>query len=120
MNPTDLADEAFLRRIGYKIHFAPLERDQYEGIWREQCREKALMCDQSVLDFVIEELHGKTQTPMLPCHPRDLLGIASDHLSYLGEARSLTSEHMHWAWNNYFVSLERDQSLETPTQMGER
>ena len=106
INPTELADEAFLRRIGYKIEFGPLERDQYETIWREVCRAKQVVCDQSVLDFAIEDLHAKTQTPLLPCHPRDLLSIAVDQLTYQGEPRVLSRTHISWAWHNYFVGMD--------------
>ena len=110
MDPNDLADEAFLRRIGYKIRFGPLERDQYEAIWQAYCQERGLVCDPDVFDFTVEDLHRKSGTPLLPCHPRDLLSIAFDHLSYLDKPPVLTNEHMQWAWDNYFVSLDGSTS----------
>lgn len=117
MNPTELADEAFLRRIGYKILFEPLEAEQYRLIWRQVCEERGIVCSERVLDYVIENLHGVTDTPMLPCHPRDLLGIASDQLAYLDQAAVLDTEHVRWAWNNYFVSLS-GTGEHAPAQIG--
>jgi hypothetical protein len=105
LDPTDLADEAFLRRIGYKIEFHFLQPDEYRGIWNKVCAEQAINCPPEVLEYVISELHGHHDMPLAPCHPRDLLGIAVDHAAYLGMPRTVTSEHMDWAWKNYFVSL---------------
>jgi energy-coupling factor transporter ATP-binding protein EcfA2 len=106
MHPTDLADEAFLRRIGYKIEFQYLRPEEYRRIWRQVCAENGISCDAEVLEHVIEDLHFRLGTPMAPCHPRDLLGIAMDHAAYLGHPRHVTREHMDWAWKNYFVSLK--------------
>jgi predicted ATPase with chaperone activity len=106
LHPTDLADEAFLRRIGYKIEFHYLLPDEYRRIWGQVCAEHGISCDVDVLDHVIEDLHQRQGTPMAPCHPRDLLGIAMDHAAYLGQPRHVTREHMDWAWKNYFISLK--------------
>jgi len=106
LHPADLADEAFLRRIGYKIEFHYLRPDEYRRIWVQVCAEHGITCPEDVLDYVIEDLHHRQGTPLAPCHPRDLLSIAMDHAAYLGQPRQVTREHMDWAWKNYFVSLK--------------
>ena len=106
LHPTDLADEAFLRRIGYKVEFQYLRPDEYRRIWGLVCAEQSISCDPDVLEHVIADLHQRQGRPMAPCHPRDLLSIAMDHAAYLGQARHVTREHMDWAWTNYFVSLK--------------
>jgi hypothetical protein len=106
LHPTDLADEAFLRRIGYKVQFHYLREDEYRRIWAQVCAENDIQCEASVLDHVVKDLHRRKAVPMAPCHPRDLLGIAMDHAAYTGGSRYVTREHMDWAWKNYFVSLE--------------
>jgi hypothetical protein len=63
------------------------------------------MCEPQVLEYVLNELHGADDVPLLPCHPRDLLSMAVDYASYADDSRVITEEHMQWAWNNYFVSL---------------
>lgn len=106
IHPLELADEAFLRRIGYKIEFTPLSADRYSEIWGETCRQFRVECDQRVLDYVLNDLHGRDGIPLLPCHPRDLLGMAMDYAAYANDTREITEEHMRWAWNNYFVALD--------------
>lgn len=106
LHPTDLADEAFLRRIGYKIEFHHLRPDEYRQIWSQVCADHNIRCTADVIDYVINELHERHGTPLAPCHPRDLLSIAMDHAAYVGQPRQVTREHMDWAWKNYFVSLK--------------
>ena len=106
IHPLELADEAFLRRIGYKILFKPLTKELYSRIWDDTCREFRVLCDPDVLNFVTHELHAARGVPLLPCHPRDLLGMAVDYAVYSDEPRRVTKRHMQWAWDNYFVSVE--------------
>ena len=70
-----------------------------------------------VLDYVIDELHSSSNKPLLPCHPRDLLGLAVDRAVYSGEPRLVKKEHMEWAWKNYFVSMKHVDGVEA--QSGE-
>ena len=106
IHPLELAEEAFLRRIGYKIEFGTLTVEQYELIWRDACATYEIEYESHVLDYVINELHSKKQVALLPCHPRDLLGMAVDHAVYEDNARSVSVDHLRWAWDNYFVSVD--------------
>ncbi|QTP58603.1 AAA family ATPase [Billgrantia antri] len=101
LDPLSLADAAFLRRIGYKIRFAPLEPDAYRQVWALQCRESGIPFDPTLVDFVIYELHARLGVPLLACHPRDLLGLAADHLRYWG-GEAPDREVLAWAWQTYF------------------
>jgi len=105
IHPLELADEAFLRRIGYKIEFSHLSVERYTEIWNDNCRAFQVVCEPRVLDYVLQELHGHDGIPLLPCHPRDLLGMAVDYAMYANGSSEITEEHMRWAWNNYFVPL---------------
>jgi hypothetical protein len=115
IHPLELADEAFLRRIGYKIEFTPLSVEEYERIWRDTCIEYEVDYDSDVLHYVINELHSKKRVDLLPCHPRDLIGIAVDYAMYSANNRCISIDHMRWAWSNYFVSL-RGNSIDRELQ----
>lgn len=106
LHPLDLADEAYLRRIGYKVEFGYLTQDEYAQIWKHTCEQNDIACDRDVLEFALNELHEKQGVPLLPCHPRDLLNIAVDQAIYLGDERRVTKERISWAWQNYFVSIK--------------
>ncbi len=110
MHPLDLADEAFLRRIGYKIHFEALSVEDYEHIWRDTCIEFEIDYEPDALDFVLNELHAKNHVDLLPCHPRDLIGMALDRALFSENERTICIDNLRWAWANYFVSLG-DESI---------
>lgn len=111
IHPLELADEAFLRRIGYKIEFPTLTAEQYEQIWRDTCALYEVEYESQVLDYVINELHAKRRVALLPCHPRDLLGMAVDHAIYEDNSRNVSIDHLRWAWDNYFVSVAGHSQL---------
>ncbi|MGH8567828.1 MAG: AAA family ATPase, partial [Gammaproteobacteria bacterium] len=101
LDPQGLADDAFLRRIGHKIAFGALSRDEYGAIWQGACGERGIAFDAKALQFALG-LHEREGVPLLACHPRDLLGMALDHAWYLGRT-SVTPELIERAWSNYFV-----------------
>lgn len=102
LHPLDLADEAFLRRIGYKVRFQPLTPEEYRDIWHQECQRQGVSEDPTLVEFMLEHLHGAKGVPLLPCHPRDLIGLAMDYLRYQGNTE-LTEEALKRAWQNYFV-----------------
>jgi hypothetical protein len=104
LQPRDLVDDAFLRRIGYKIGFQPLNPQQYHLIWQRACEARSVRYDALLCQFVIDSLYAPTSTPLLPCHPRDLIGMAIDRAIYLDDWVGLTAESLQWAWDNYFVT----------------
>jgi len=106
MHPMKLTDEAFLRRIGHKIYCGFVPREGYEQIWEDVCDARDIAFDSELVRFVIEDLHGTRNVPLLPCHPRDLIGIALDKAAYIGKPGELTRELLTWAWDTYFVSME--------------
>ncbi len=106
IHPLELADEAFLRRIGHKIKFRPMSSEAFARLWRDTCLEFEVDYDHEVLDFVINDLHAKHNVNLLPCHPRDLIGLAIDHAVYAESERVVDIDRMRWAWRNYFVSMD--------------
>jgi len=108
MDPLELADEAFLRRIGYKIKFDYLNADEFDAIWSQVCAQRGIEVEVSVLQYVKDELYGKYKTPMLPCHPRDLIGLSLDQVCYQGRDKLITIEDMQSTWKSYFVRLKHD------------
>ena len=106
MKPTDLADEAFLRRIGYKIEFPYLTPAEYSEIWRQQCASQGIPVNEAIIDYAIDGLHRPKKVPLLPCHPRDLIGLCIDKAIYTNQPRQITEEILEWAWDNYFAKTD--------------
>jgi hypothetical protein len=104
LEPKALADEAFLRRIGYKVRFRESTLAEYEKIWRQSCVRLGIEFDPECLHFVMVKLYPEQKVPLLPCHPRDLLQLAMDFRRYMGGG-SIDRESLRWAWQNYFLEV---------------
>ena len=105
MNPLELADEAFLRRIGHKIRFDTLNQEEFELIWCQVCNERGIEFNREILKYLFREHYEQKQVPMLPCHPRDLIGLAMDMLRYRDSNAELNPEAIRSAWESYFVRM---------------
>lgn len=117
LRPADIADEAFLRRLGYKIEFTPIKPGQYRQIWRSICAERSIAFDPGLVEYAIDELHRKSRTPLLPCHPRDLLGMALDRIAFLQQG-DLDQAAVRWAWDSYFLHRGSDEFRQLESSRG--
>ncbi|GAA4879584.1 AAA family ATPase [Ferrimonas pelagia] len=107
LSPTELVDPAFLRRLGYKIHFGALEPHEYWEIWQQNCRTAELEEANGIREWLLNERYRLSATPMLPCHPRDLLAIVIDRIRYNQLPNLITQELLEHAWDMYFVHDDR-------------
>ncbi|WP_182131177.1 AAA family ATPase [Colwellia sp. BRX10-3] len=101
--PKELVDDAFLRRLGYKIKFEALSFELYKKLWFITCAEYQLECDESIFNYLIEQHHYVDQKDFLPCLPRDLLSIVSDQIKFNQLAPQVTQALICFAWQHYFV-----------------
>jgi len=104
LNPAELVDEAFLRRLGYKIEFQPLEVDNYKKLWFSVCENFNLTCSDETFNYLLNTYHCTTNKPFLPCYPRDLLSIISDQVKFNELQNQVEHNLIDIAWKHYFVS----------------
>jgi hypothetical protein len=102
--PDQLADGAFLRRLGYKIHVGEVTVAQYEKIFRDVCDKYGIAFDQASFQYLIDEHHTKESRPLLACYPRDLLAQVRDVARYYEREPKLNPGGLAWAWKNYFTT----------------
>ncbi|MCC4115641.1 ATP-binding protein [Aromatoleum toluclasticum] len=102
--PSQVADPAFLRRLGYKIHIGPMNEDEYRNIFTRVCEERGVPYDETAFRTLLHDYHKVHNKPLLACFPRDIIGQIADLARYRGEPARLTPDALHWAWHNYFAS----------------
>lgn len=103
LNPSELADEAFLRRLGYKIRVGALPKSEYCELFQQVCAECGVQYSQEGFEYLVREHHVKEGRPFLACIPRDLIGQLVDRSRYQGTPPELSQASLDWAWQNYFV-----------------
>ena len=103
ITPADLVDEAFLRRIHYKVFAEPPTTQEFKQIFERHCLRAGLEYREALVTELMEEITRKRGLALRGCHPRDLIDQAISLAEYLGEPRRLTSPLLAKACRSYFV-----------------
>jgi predicted ATPase with chaperone activity len=103
IRPRDLVDEAFLRRIRYKVFAESPSADDFARIWAATCAERGVAFDRALVDRVLAECYRPRRLPLRGCHPRDLIDQALSLAEYRGEHGRLTFPLLAAACDSYFV-----------------
>lgn len=100
--PTKMVDEAFLRRLRFKIKIEHPTMQEYEEIFQNVCSSNGLEYDPKALQYLMTKYHQANIQPN-GCHPRDIIDHIIDEAHYLGKPAQITKEAIDKAWGNYFV-----------------
>lgn len=105
--PESLADEAFLRRLGYKIHVGPVSEVEYRQIFTKVCADLKVTNDAASLEESFQyllSLHHRHDRHTVACYPRDLVAQIRDYTTYRDEEMKISPFLVEWAWDSYFAS----------------
>jgi MoxR-like ATPase len=105
LEPRDLVDEAFLRRIRYKIKIDHPTAEQYEIIFKRVCEKNSVVFNADAFHFLMDDCYGKNSVKLNACHPRDIIDHIVDIAHYYRRPPELTRENISAAWQNYFVQM---------------
>jgi hypothetical protein len=103
LDPSSLADEAFLRRIPYKIAVEDPDLDQFTRIFEMNCRRRGLRFHQVMVAYLYRRHYRPTGRALRACHPRDLLDQVTALCRYRGVEPALTRELLDAACASYFI-----------------
>ncbi len=105
LEPRDLVDEAFMRRIQNKIKVNNPTPEMYREIFRRQCRDLGVPFDQEALIYLLRKYYIEPKRELRACHPRDLLRILTGVARYHDMQPQLTTQLIDRACQVYFVDL---------------
>ena len=103
LEPRDLVDDAFLRRIPYKIEIQDPTEADFRQLVRIMCDKLEVPHDEAAVDYLIERHYSSQGRPFRNCQPRDLLLQIKYYCEYLDEEPKLTPESIDFAAENYFA-----------------
>jgi predicted ATPase with chaperone activity len=105
LEPRDLVDDAFLRRIPYKIEVTDPTEEEFRELFKIMAPIIGIAYDQSAVDYLVTA-HYRSQTrPFRCCQPRDLLAQIRNHCLYVGEEPRMTNQYFDYAVENYFAVM---------------
>ena len=108
LDPTQLADEAFLRRIKFKIEVRDPDEEQYRKIWELVCKGKRVEYDEAGVDYLINKWYQPTNRPFRMCQPRDILDQMMSIAKYNMERINFSPDLIDAACSTYFIGEKRD------------
>ncbi len=103
IKPAELVDEAFLRRIHYKIFAESPTLPEFMRIFEMVCSERGIAFGRDAIEHMLQTYYRPRQVQLRGCHPRDLVDQVLSLADYLGEERRLTPELLEAACASYFV-----------------
>ncbi|HTH03578.1 MAG TPA: hypothetical protein VL882_25055 [Vicinamibacterales bacterium] len=109
LKPQSLADEAFLRRIPYKILAKNPTVDEFCRIFELNCRRKGLTFDPVMVEYLERKYYRPRKIQMRACHPRDLISQVVDICRYTNREPVITRELLDAACGAYFIEEAESQ-----------
>jgi predicted ATPase with chaperone activity len=103
LKPKDLGDEAFLRRIQYKMYLKNPQVDEYREIFVRFCEARAIECPDDVVDAFVVKRYARTKRPFRRCHPRDVVSHAVDLINFEHRPFALDEDILDRAWESCFA-----------------
>ncbi len=103
LNPLEIGDPAFLRRLGYKIQFYPLSENDYLELLGTVCEMNDVEASPSAMSYLLF-LHKQFSVPFYPCIPKDIVGICRDIIRFEEKDSVITNNILDASWRLYFTS----------------
>ncbi|MBN2022512.1 MAG: AAA family ATPase [Pirellulales bacterium] len=105
LEPRDLVDEAFLRRIPYKIEAIDPTEEEFRHLFEVLAPKFGFQYDPAPIDHLVETHYRAADRPLRFCQPRDLLMQIRNYCIYYNYPLELTNEYFDKAVENYFAVM---------------
>ena len=100
MEPSDLMDAAFLRRIPYKVEVRYPTDDEFRMVFENVCREYGLQLNDEVVAFSIREIQSTHDLPLAFYQPKFIVQQVVAACGYQGREADLDIELVREALEN--------------------
>ncbi|MBI5549603.1 MAG: AAA family ATPase [Deltaproteobacteria bacterium] len=105
LDPKELVDEAFLRRIKYKIEVGNPTEQSYREIFRRLCDASGIPYVEQAVTYLLEKYYKPRKMSLRACHPRDIISLVKDAARYRQLPPALSKELLDQACQVFFVEL---------------
>jgi predicted ATPase with chaperone activity len=102
LEPRDLVDDAFLRRIPYKIEVPDPTEEEFRQLFAMMASRLGVTYMPEVVDYLVEVHYRTAGRPFRFCHPRDLLMQVTNYCRFAQCDPEMTRELIDLAVENYF------------------
>ncbi len=103
LNPDELVDEAFLRRIRYKINVPDPTWDDFRMIFKQVTSNRGVVYSEEMLRYIVSEYYLKTKRKPRAVHPRDIIEELVDIARFRNVPPTMSKELIDLACQAYFM-----------------
>ena len=103
IRPSELVDEAFLRRVRYKVFADSPSAENFIRIFENCCHDQGVAFDPTVVEQLLNGYFRRHAVALRACQPRDLINQALLLAAYRDQPRALTTDLLEAACTAYFV-----------------
>jgi len=103
MDPAELIDPAFLRRIQTKIKIGEVTQEQFREIFRRVAAEKHVRFDDTIPGDLIDFIRIGMKQELRSCYPRDIVNQVCWSAQYEGHTPYIDRTALQTALNAYFL-----------------
>ena len=103
LDPEDLMDPAFLRRLPYKIEVGPPTPDQFRRIFDRECEQRSLTLTDEVFNFIVYLITREKGLELAGFQPTFIIDQVIATCRFLGKEPELKSPYIEYAVNNLRV-----------------
>jgi hypothetical protein len=103
LEPEDLMDTAFLRRLPYKIEIGAPTLDLYRQIFDKECKRQGLAMDDNTFDFIVHQVIEEKELELAAYHPRFIVDQVVATCKFMGKKPHFEPRFIEYAINNLRV-----------------
>jgi predicted ATPase with chaperone activity len=111
LEPHKLADDAFLRRIPFKIEVGAPSHDEFHRLFQLVSGGMHIDCPAEMVENLIAKHYSAHSRPLRRCHARDLLEQIQHYCEFNECPLLVNEEHLDYAVRNYFTALQGEESV---------
>lgn len=108
LEPHDLADDAFLRRIPFKVELGDPAPDEFHLLFQVFAKKLQIECPPTIVDYLIRKHYQSCGRPLRRCHARDLLEQVKYYCDYNELPLEVNEPYLDHAVQNYFTAIKGD------------
>lgn len=105
LEPRDLVDEAFLRRIPYKIEVIDPTQEEFLDLFEKVASKLGFEYRPGPIEYLVRHHYREKNRSFRYCHPRDLLMQIRSYCAYKCQPLELTNDYIDMAVENYFAVM---------------
>lgn len=103
LDPSDLVDEAFLRRIPYKIEIGDPAEGEFHRLFQLCCEAVGCEYREDAVEYLLDKHYRGTKRPLRRCHPRDIMQQVRNYCTYNGLPLAMCPEYFDRVAGSFFT-----------------